>query len=315
MPVDPLPHPRSRPSRAWGGRAAIVLAAVLWSTSGLFAKSSLFADWPVEYRGPLMAFWRALFAALSLLPVVRRPRWRPAMAPMLIGFAVMNLTYMTAMAMTTAANAIWLQSTAPFWVLLFGWLVGLEPPRRGDLAALVFVACGVGLILCYELAAPRSAGALYGLFAGVAYALVVVSLRALRAENSAWLVLINNLATVVLLGPYVAWLGYWPHGAQWWGLAAFGALQIGLPYLLFTWGLRTVSSHEATGLVLLEPVLLPVWVMAVLGTETPAWWTVVGGGLILLGLTARYLLAETQAPGIRPSPGSIDPWRAPPGAT
>ena len=54
------------------GRLLILVAAVMWSTSGLFAKAPLFADWPLQVaglpvRGPLLAFWRAVFASLVLL--------------------------------------------------------------------------------------------------------------------------------------------------------------------------------------------------------------------------------------------------------
>ena len=71
------------------GRLLILAAAVMWSTSGLFAKAPLFADWPLHLagwpvRGPLLAFWRAVFAALILWPFVRRPRWTPKLLPMLL---------------------------------------------------------------------------------------------------------------------------------------------------------------------------------------------------------------------------------------
>jgi drug/metabolite transporter, DME family len=71
-------------------------------------------------------------------------------------------------------------------------------------------------------------------------------------------------------------------------LAAFGLFQMGLPYLLFARGLRSVSSQEASLISLLEPVLVPVWVYLAWG-DKPAWWTLGGGGLILTGLAIRYL--------------------------
>src|SRR5207249_102153 len=100
--VSASPSPRVFPS-SLAARGWIVAAAVLWSVGGLFAKAPTFQDWPPDVRGPMLAFWRALFAGLLLLPLVRRPRWRPQLVPMGLCFAAMNLTYLTAMTLTTAA--------------------------------------------------------------------------------------------------------------------------------------------------------------------------------------------------------------------
>lgn len=270
----------------------MIAAALLWSTSGLFAKAPTFDDWPRETRGLQLAFWRALFAAVVLLPGVRRPRFRPALVPMTAAFAAMSATYMSAMSLSTAANAIWLQSTAPVWVCLFGWALWGEPPGRPDLAALAFAAVGVGLILWFELATDARWGILLGLASGACYGMIVLSLRSLRGENSAWLVVVNNSASALCLAPWVLGGDHWPLGSQWPVLVAFGVLQIGLPYLLFTWGLKSISSHEGAGLSLLEPILLPAWVYLAWGSEFPAWWTLAGGGLILTGLAVRYLVSR-----------------------
>jgi drug/metabolite transporter (DMT)-like permease len=276
-------------------RLCIVAAAVLWSTSGLFAKSPLFAEWSQDVRGPLLSFWRATFAGLFLLPLVRRARWRPALVPMSLCFAAMNVTYLSAMARTTAANAIWLQSTAPAWVFLLGVAVLGERVSRRDWLMLDCGLAGVAVILACELghtnpAGPMGSGqggVLLALASGVCYAGVVLSLRGLRAENGAWLVAVNQVVSAVATAPYVLSLGIWPTAGQLLALALFGVAQMGLPYLLFARGLRTVSSHEAAGLALLEPLLVPVWTFAVWGEETP-WWTLAGGGLILAGLASRY---------------------------
>ena len=95
----------------------VLTAAVLWSTSGFFVKAPYLAGWP----GPVIAFWRAAFACVILWPLVRRPTWSWKLVPAAAMFVVMNYTYLTAMAKGSAANAIWLQCTAPVWVLLIPW--------------------------------------------------------------------------------------------------------------------------------------------------------------------------------------------------
>ena len=274
----------------WRGRALVVIAAVLWSSNGFFVKWPIFEDWPQETRGVTLAFWRALFAALCLIPAVRRPRWDVRLLPMAGGFTLMNITFLTSMTLTTTANAIWLQNTAPLWILLSGAFLYHEPFDRRNLTPLVTGLAGALLIVICEMvqvsSATSQAGVLYGVASGACYALVVVSMRRLRAMDTAWLIALNHVTAALCLGPYIWSLGIFPRGIQWPVLLAFGGLQMALPYFLFARGLRRISSQEGAAVGLLEPILAPVWVLY--WGEWPAWWTVVGGGLILVGLVARY---------------------------
>lgn len=275
------------------GRVSVVLATLLWSTSGLFAKSGTFDDWPIEERGVLLAFWRALFAGLCLLPFVRRPRWRLTLLPMTIIFTVMNVSYLGAMTLTTAANAIWLQSTAPLWVFLINSLFLREPAHSRDWPPLVLLLAGIGVIVYFEMQGQAQAGIVYGLLAGVAYGGVVVCLRKLRSEDAVWLIALNHLVAAGVMLPFILYLHRWPTPWQLVVLAGFGALQMGLPYVLFARGLRHISSQEATGIGMLEPLLVPLWVF-LRGDETPRWWTLAGALLILAGLVLRYAWARPK---------------------
>lgn len=269
------------------GRLWVALAAVLWSSSGLFAKAPIFADWPLESRGMLLAFWRALFAGVLLLPAVRRPKWDAKLVPLCVAFTAMNVSYLSAMTLTTAANAIWLQSTAPWWVFLVT-VVGLGGAiSQSERIPLAIGGVGLAIILGFQLRGQDQAGIVLGLISGFAYAGVVLSLRALRNHDAVWLVAVCHLAAAAALAPYVAYQDIWPSGRQLPVLAGFGLFQMALPYVFFARGLRTISSQEATGIGLLEPLLLPVWVYLVWG-EVPAPSTLFGGGLILLGLVLRY---------------------------
>ncbi len=286
---------------ASASRLLIVAAAVMWSTSGLFAKMHVFDDWPLEHRGLLLAFWRPLFASLLLIPCVRRPRWNVRLLPMTFCFSAMNVTFVVALTWTTAANAIWLQSTAPLWICVLSLLLGMKV-RRLDIVPLAFGAMGIGVILFYELLAPASEsaaatatsqwGVVLGLVAGIGYAGVIMFGRALREENPVWLVALNHLVAAAVLAPVALTLtvshGYWPNLQQLAVLAGFGLLQMGIPYVLFLRALQRTPSQEASLIGLLEPVLVPVWV-AIIIDET-RWWSLAGGGLILLGLLIRYTL-------------------------
>ncbi len=289
----PRPASDPPPPSKFAGRLWVLAAVLLWSTGGLFAKLPIWDDWPLDERGPLFAFWRALFAAMVLVPTIRRPRFRLTLVPMTLVFTFMNVSYLLALTRSTAANAIWLQSTAPWWVFLVSVLVLREPIVRRDLIPLMVGGLGVGTILWFEIQGQARFGVACGLASGMAYAGVLMLMRRLRAMNAAWLVALNHAVAALMLLPWVLYVGRWPSPGQLGVLVAFGALQMGIPYTFMLRGLRSVGSLEAALIALVEPVLNPLWV-ALLGLETPAWWSVVGASLILVGLLLRYLICEKR---------------------
>jgi drug/metabolite transporter (DMT)-like permease len=122
---------------------------------------------------------------------------------MTLFFAGMNYTYLTAMVSGTAANAIWLQCTAPVWVLLVGVFVFGERAIARDWVMVAFAMLGVGVIIYYESRGAALAAVGWGLTSGVMYAGVVLSLRQLRGLDSVWLAAVNHLMTAIVLLPLV----------------------------------------------------------------------------------------------------------------
>jgi drug/metabolite transporter (DMT)-like permease len=214
--------------------------------------------------------------------------------PMVLCFASMNLLFITAMTQTTAAAAIFLQYTSTFWAFVFGVVFLREPVQRGNLIALAFGLLGIGWIVGAGWAGEHFSGNLIALASGVAYAGVIICLRQLRGENAAWLVALNHLLSGLILLPWV-----WPAAAelnptQWGVIALLGAVQMGLPYVLFTIGVRTVPAPEAALLTLVEPLLNPIWVWIFWGEPVglPTW---TGGGLIVAGLVIRIVAFRPAA--------------------
>ena len=224
-------------------RFLVLMAALLWSASGFFVKSPYLADW----EGPQVAFWRAAFACIALWPFVRRPRWTFALIPMTILFAGMNYTYLTAMVEGSAANAIWLQCTAPVWVLLVGVFVLGERSIWRDWLMVAFAAVGIGLILYYESRGVALEAVYWGLASSFFYAGVVLSLRQLRDFDSVWLAALNHTVTVVALAPFAIGAHEWPSGIQWPLFAAFGILQMGLPVCAVRARVETNSRARGNG--------------------------------------------------------------------
>ena len=284
--------PESDPTSKWIGRGLVVLAAVLWSGSGFFAKAPTFLDWPEEIRGSLYAFWRSIFAAGVLIFFVRKIKFSWKLVPTALIFAFMNWTFLNAMVLCESTLAIWLQYSAPAWVFLGSWLFFKESPVPRDWWLLLFAVGGVGLILSYELVGASAYGVLLGLLSGLSFASIVLSIRWCKEFDSAWIIFLNHFVTAVFFLPFLLQNGTCPSVNQSWYLLAFGGIQMGIPYVLFAMALKRISSHEASGLTLLEPILLPLWVYLAWGHlqdyESPALSTLMGGGLILTGLVVRY---------------------------
>jgi drug/metabolite transporter (DMT)-like permease len=286
LPED-MPHPA-----ATHGRWCIVVAALLWSTSGAFTKV-LTRDTPLHLNDPavpplVIACGRVLFAGLVLVPTLRRRdlSFRPMMLPMVACFALMNGTFISAMALGTAANAILLQYTAPMWMFLVSvWWLGERADLR-SLAALVIGLAGIAVIVVGGWQGAELPVIGLGLGSGLTYAGVVIFLRVLRDASPRWLTVLNHLVGALALVPFVAHLPL-PTPGQLGLLFVYGAVQMGLPYLLMAHGLRAVSAQEAGTITLLEPLLNPLWAYLISGEE-PSGYTLAGGAFILGALAWRY---------------------------
>jgi drug/metabolite transporter, DME family len=298
---------------AAAGRLCIALAAVLWSFSGFLTRllqRPTILDVHEPALTPLqIAFFRALFAGLFLLPMLR-PRdihFRPLMPVMVATFAVMNALFISAMALGAAANAILLQNTAPFFVFVASvfWLG--EPADRRSLYALIIGVAGMAIIVAGsgELG-TRLDVTLMGLGSGITYAIIVLCLRHMRGESPQWLIVQNQLGSAICLGiailicnGFAFWIDWLttPTWRQLLLLFGFGSIQMGLPYWLFARGLRSVSPQEAGAITLLEPMLNPLWAYLISPeTDTPAETTWIGGALILGALAYRYLPVTKNPP-------------------
>ncbi len=279
------------------GRLLLLSAAILWSTSGLLVKCGPMQAIPLELRGPLVACYRVLFAALVIAPFIRwrEIRFRPALIGMALSYASMNVLYVTALTRTTAAAAIFLQYTSTAWAFLFGVLLLGEQGDRGSRVALIFAMCGIAWIIASEWNGEHLTGNLCALASGLSYSGVVIGLRVLRGEQAAWLVFLNSLVAGLVLLPWVLSFDVTLTTIQWSVIGGLGVFQMGVPYLLFAVGLRYVQASEAALLTLLEAVLNPIWVWLFLSEVAPlSTWT--GGMLILAGLVVRYTLFAPKTP-------------------
>jgi drug/metabolite transporter, DME family len=289
-----------------GGRLCILLAAVLWSLGSLFTRllqrPTLLETNEPTLTGLQIAFFRAVFAGLFLVPMLRwrDVRFRPLMPFMVASFAGMNALYVSAMVYGTAANAILLQNTAPFFVYIVSvFFLGEAPDRRSLYALLVGMAGMVVIVAGSGKLGANLDVTLMGLGSGITYAVVVLCLRQMRSESPQWLIVQNHLGSAFCLSTYILlcfgfefWMDWitTPTWRQLVLLFVFGSVQMGLTYWLFARGLRSVSAQEAGAITLLEPLLNPVWAYLISPeTDTPPGTTWIGGALIIGALAYRYI--------------------------
>jgi drug/metabolite transporter (DMT)-like permease len=298
-PLPEVPSPAT-------GRLLVVGAAVFWSTSGAFTKVLTQNTWLHLNDPPVppltMAFYRVLFPALVLLPAIRRRdlafRW--PMVPTALVFAGMNALFVSAMAVGTAANAIFLQYTAPLWLYLASvWLLR-EPPDRRGAVAVVLGLIGVLVIAGSGMNRGELPVVALGLGSGIAYAGVLLGVRVLRAQSPLLVTVINQVMGALVLLPWVLREAN-PTLPQFVVLFFYGTVQNGVPYLLMAHGLRSVSPQEAGTLTLIEPIINPLWAYLVSpATESLSLPMFVGGCFIVGALAYRYWPRRTPAATMKP---------------
>ena len=263
-------------------RLSLLFAAVLWSLAGIFIK---FLPLP-----PLtIVFYRSLFASLFFAFFVRRSIAVPRVALLVsaLAYTAAISAFVSANKITTAANAIALQYTAPMFVFMIVHFLFGEKITGASWISLMLGMLGIAVICVGSAGQPDAAGVMIALLSGLLFSIYMVSLRFLKEFNPGTLTFLNNLVCCLILLPLV--------GSELslslkegWIVAVMGVVQLGIPYWLFSKGLEQISVQEASLIVLIEPVLNPIWVALIVG-ELPSGATLVGGLCIVGSLAFRYL--------------------------
>ena len=264
-------------------------AAILWSTGGLFIKAT-------QLSAIELSFGRSLLAAITIAIFTRREGFgiNRISAVTSILYAALLLLFVLATKLTTAANAIFLQYTAPVYVLILEPIFYKEKFRSSDLITVAACVTGMSLFFVGKLRPEDVSGNLLALGSGVCFALFFLLLRHSKARNvnRASSAIYGNLIVVLICAP--AFFGAMKRGigsGDFIRIAYLGIVQIGFAYLLFTLAMaRGVRSLDAGIIGYIEPVLNPIWVFLVIG-ERPSSWAILGGGIIITSVVAHMLLS------------------------
>ena len=265
----------------------VLAAALLWSTGGLFIKAT-------ELSAFELSFGRSVLAGITVAYFTRREGFRLNAVTLVASclYAVLLLLFVMATKQTKAANAIFLQYTAPVYVLVFEPLMYGEKFRRRD--ALVVVCCmaGVALFFVGQLRPEEMTGNLLALVSGVCFAFFMLLLRHPRAErvNRASSIIYGNLLLALVTAPAFVAGAHRVTATDLLIVGFLGVFQIGVAYTLFTLGVRRgVRSLDASLVGFIEPLSNPIWVFLFIG-ERPSGWAILGGAIILAAVAAHTVL-------------------------
>ena len=277
--------------RNWGssgiGQVAVFFCAVFWSTSGLFIKL-------IDWNPFVIAGIRSLIAGLFMIAVRflsqrrREPFKLRYLWPGGIAYSAAMLTFCVANKLTTAANVILIQYSAPIWAALLGWTLAKEKPRPVNWISLAMVMGGLFIFFKDGLGGGSFTGNMLALISGICFGANSVFLRIQKEGNTADSMLLAHILTAIASIPFMF---TYPPSFSVGNTAAIlfmGIVQIGIASLLFAYGIRRITAVEAMLTAAVEPILNPVWVLLVIG-EKPTLSALLGGAVIIAAVLVSAL--------------------------
>jgi drug/metabolite transporter (DMT)-like permease len=272
----------------------VALGATLFSTSGLLIK--LITISPLALVGA-----RGIVASIVIAIWLRRPRftWSLPQVGGGVALALAQIFFVIATRETTAANAIFIQYTAPVLVAVFGiWFLG-ERAKSYDWLTMGAIGIGLYLIFSGDFSLRGAWGEVSAMLSGISFAWLFLFLRKQKDTSTTETVLLGNIVAAVIGTPFLFFES--PTLADWGGILFLGVLQLGIPFIILSLAIKQLTAVEAIMIQTLEPILNPVWVFLVIG-ETPTSLELTGGLVVLFAVTARGVLAGRQSVKIAMKP-------------
>lgn len=271
----------------------IVLAAVLWSTGGVLIKATSLDAFQTS-------MWRSLFASLAIA-ILARPKKILMDSTTLVAslaYAATLILFVLGTKLTTAANAILLQYTAPIYILVLAHIVLNEKMTRIGVVTVVLCIMGMVIFFLDKLSPEGMVGNLAALSSGIAFAVMTVFLRKNKGGEPVSAILFGNIWIVISCAVISlvrnSLLNAFALSSEDALMTGFlGVFQIALPYVLFVHAIKQIPALEASLLSMLEPILNPIWVMLFVG-EFPSANAVIGGSVIIGAVALQHMVAARQ---------------------
>ncbi|MBK7230460.1 MAG: EamA family transporter [Ignavibacteriales bacterium] len=269
------------------GILAVFLTAILWSSGGLFIKL-------ISLDSMELSFFRCAIAAVVFAIMFRKRILKLNSLALLNSFAyaAVLILFVIATKTTTAANAIFLQSTAPIYVLIFEPLLTKTKWERINI--ITIVVCFLGMILFFmgDLTPGDIKGNIAALLAGVAFAAFFLGMKKNEPQYGESSIFYGNVIVALICIPFITEMN--SISLQDFAMVSFlGVFQIAFAYALFSYGLKRIIAVEASIISMFEPVLNPIWVFIGYG-EVPSFYAIIGGIIIMTAITVRTLISNSD---------------------
>jgi len=268
------------------GIIAIVIAAILWSTGGIFIKLTTLTAMQIS-------FFRCAFAALVFLVVFKRELFKANIFTFVNAglYAAVLILYVIATKTTTAANAVFLQYTAPIYVLIFEPIINKTKYEKINIITIIICILGMTLFFTDKLSSGSIYGNIFALLSGVAFAAFLLGMRKNKKEHQFVSIFYGNII-VVLITLYSIFQIESLSFSNFIMVSYLGIFQVGIAYIVFAYGLKRVLAVEASLISMIEPVLNPVWVLIGYG-ELPSVTAIFGGIIIIITVSIRAVVQQS----------------------
>ena len=265
----------------------LLSTAVLWSLGGVLVKSIDLTPFTIAGSRSLIA---TVIMAVAMHRTIRRISWQTI--PGAIAYSSTVFLFVVATKLTTAANAIFLQYTAPVYIALISPWYLRERTAWHDWLLVIIALFGIGLFFLDRLSLQGLSGVIAALASGVSFAWLTVLMRQQREGSPEAVVLLGNALTFLIALPWMFPISALAQNGP--RLLLLGCVQLTIPYLLYSVAIRHVRALDAAVISIIEPILNPIWVMLAT-SERPSFWTIVGGTIVLSTSLARSIVASRTA--------------------
>ena len=269
------------------GLLFVFIAAVLWSSGGLFIKL-------ISLNAMQLSFFRAGIAALTFALIFRKRILIINKFTFInsVFYSLVLISFVVATKTTTAANAIFLQATAPIYVLIFEPLINKTKYEKSNI--ITVAVCFVGMLFFFigELEPGHLEGNLVALFSGIMFASFFLGMKKNDIKHQQSSIFFGNVLVTIISIPFILSLDTISFD-DFWMLGYLGVFQIAIAYAFFASGLKRVFAVEASIISMIEPVLNPVWVFFGYD-EVPSFWAIIGGIIIISAILVKTLVTGSS---------------------
>ncbi|HZW40595.1 MAG TPA: EamA family transporter [Ignavibacteriaceae bacterium] len=267
------------------GTLAIFIAALLWSTGGIFIKLISFGALPLSSL-------RSFFSAATFFVIFKGKvfKYNKFAVMNALFYAAILVLFVAATKITTAANAIFLQYSASIYVLIFEPIINKTKYELLNVIVIIICFVGMGLFFVGQLAPGHFLGNILALLSGLAFAAFLLGMRKNKPEYQASTIFLGNTLIFLICSPFIFTIVN-PSIKDFAMVGYLGIIQIGVAYAFFSFGLKKVLAIEAAIISMIEPVLNPVWVAIGYG-EIPTIYSIIGGVIIISAVTIRTIIVE-----------------------